>query len=516
MTFILCLSGEHYAGKDTVASYMCEKYGFTRYAFADKLKAITADRFNFDHNLMHIPEEKDKLRAEYGNKSLRDLCDIVWKSYLETDKTYFCEQIVEDIIRDKTQLVVISDLRYTFEMKTLIDKFGKACIRPILISRSDNDADILNISSLDDLYTKVDRLLIHKYEIVIVGAGVAGISCAQKLFENKKDFIVIECGKPVEERDRDRDVASGFGGAGLFSDGKYSFYPASTELYKLKNIQKHVDEIIKAFPNTDLNPKVDSNHDLWLHKPYPCVYQSLDDRLTLLKKQQEILKNCILFNHKITFSNDKRVLIVNNKLIHYEKLVLAGGRFISIDPVFNWIPKVFRRFEYGVRLEAPSHSVLFSKMYGIDPKYLNNGFRTFCCCREGEVVLVSDISYAKPAYSGRADGPRTNFSNIGFNVRVPNEIDLPKPFVMSLQAFLDCDVFEDNKLLQTGLLSLLDNFKVGEFERSCMKVYGPTLEGVGEYFDCENVYTNGDASGVFRGLVAAMASGSWLGEMLCE
>lgn len=78
----------------------------------------------------------------------------------------------------------------------------------------------------------------HKYKnqnknVVIVGAGPAGLFCALELIENGMKPIVIEQGKCVEERQKDieeflekgklnplSNVQFGEGGAGTFSDGK--------------------------------------------------------------------------------------------------------------------------------------------------------------------------------------------------------------------------------------------------------------------------------------------------------
>src|SRR5437764_10029484 len=43
-------------------------------------------------------------------------------------------------------------------------------------------------------------------------------------------------------------------------------------------------------------------------------------------------------------------------------------------------------------------------------------WRTFCCCRDGEVVRTEVRGVV--SVSGRADGPTTGKSNVGFNLRV--------------------------------------------------------------------------------------------------
>ena len=77
------------------------------------------------------------------------------------------------------------------------------------------------------------------FDVVIVGAGPAGLFTAYELKEKKKDLKVclIDLGKRAENRIcpmkqghkcmncNPCQILSGFGGAGTFSDGKLNFIP---------------------------------------------------------------------------------------------------------------------------------------------------------------------------------------------------------------------------------------------------------------------------------------------------
>ena len=76
-----------------------------------------------------------------------------------------------------------------------------------------------------------------KYDLIIVGAGPAGIFTAVELLRrgSKKKILLVEKGKPVEKRHCPKAevghcvncrptcaITTGFSGAGAFSDGKLS------------------------------------------------------------------------------------------------------------------------------------------------------------------------------------------------------------------------------------------------------------------------------------------------------
>ena len=61
-------------------------------------------------------------------------------------------------------------------------------------------------------------------DVIVVGAGPSGLSAGYILEQNNVNYRILEKGKLPQYRKRDdsRDIMSGVGGGGLFSDGKIS------------------------------------------------------------------------------------------------------------------------------------------------------------------------------------------------------------------------------------------------------------------------------------------------------
>lgn len=397
------------------------------------------------------------------------------------------------------------------------------------------------------------------YDYLIIGAGPSGLTFTKTLSTiiPKPTFIIFDMGNDINERDKydKKDSAIGTGGAGLFSDGKFSFYPSGTHVYELNLIRKayeilssdllHFDITLEDFPNK-IHEDIMMNNS-WNNKSYPSQYMSLENRIALINYYKDIIDNSnIINNHKVlswTYNNlIYCVSIINmktNELINVKtrKIIAAGGRF---HPIELSIKKDFKRLEYGVRIVFPS--LLITDTPQLDPKYkyyfnLNNSgntneFRTFCWCKNGMVVntisniIKDDTIIPISTFSGRADCEPTGISNFGLNVIIRDKnyydeelltkIISIKPFEFSLQQVINNNDFIMNlygkflgELLIEAINKIIDKFP--QLLNDQVKIIGPTLEGIGCYPDkiCENenIFCIGDCSGSYRGIIPAMLSG---------
>src|SRR5881628_3790584 len=77
--------------------------------------------------------------------------------------------------------------------------------------------------------------ILHRTDLLVVGGGPAGLAAAVACRARRQDFLLVETGARVGARDHDdhRLLGTGVGGSGLYSDGKFSFFPSATALWRL-------------------------------------------------------------------------------------------------------------------------------------------------------------------------------------------------------------------------------------------------------------------------------------------
>ncbi|WP_371551898.1 FAD-binding protein [Streptomyces sp. NBC_00554] len=409
--------------------------------------------------------------------------------------------------------------------------------------------------------------IVNTFDLAIIGAGPAGLAAAQRLAGSPLSVALIDSGKPVTERDRyaAADMTRGHGGAGLFSDGKFSFFPSASELWTLPRAGDLRDaytwtcELLGSygldtppFPSDPTAYTVGAGE--WILKEYPSDYLSLEARLRLTADMVAATDATVLDEFEVEnaeYDRDAdhfRLALRDSKGQESElvarRLLLASGRFGPLGLRELTQERSFRRLEVGFRIEQPADKAFFRDMKQLDPKLrFREGdgsveWRTFCACRDGEAALTE--TQGLWTVSGRSDCPATGRSNVGFNTRILDETvarralapalaamgDEESYFVLSMDAIVNEEpeqlaafdrVYgpELREIMLRGLSRLAEAYPVLRDNRT--RLIGPTLEGVGWYPKVDGdlrlldspAWVAGDACGLFRGIVAAMISGHY-------
>ncbi len=244
-----------------------------------------------------------------------------------------------------------------------------------------------------------------KKEIIIVGAGPAGLFAALKLIEKGLKPLILERGKSVSERKV--DIASinrnqelnpnsnycfGEGGAGTFSDGKLF-----TRSKKRGNAER-ILEILQYHGAdkkilTEANPHIGTNN-------LPRIISNI--RETIINAGGEIHFNTIVKDLIIKDYIIKGVITNKGDRLDSEAVILATGH--SAEDIYEMLYEKdilleAKSFAMGVRVEHPQDLIdsvqyhcntrskyLPAASYSLVTQVENRGVYSFCMCPGGFIV----------------------------------------------------------------------------------------------------------------------------------
>jgi uncharacterized FAD-dependent dehydrogenase len=245
----------------------------------------------------------------------------------------------------------------------------------------------------------------NKQEVIVVGAGPAGLFAALQLIELGLKPIVIERGKDVRGRRRDLKAINvdgivnadsnycfGEGGAGTYSDGK---------LYTRSKKRGDVDRILQllvAFGATE-EILVEAHPHIGTNK-LPQIIQDIREKIIECGGQ-------VLFETRVTDILVKNnevdgIVTQNGETIYAKKIILATGH--SARDIFELLHKkdIFieaKPFALGVRAEHPQaliDSIQYScdyrgeflppSPYSIVKQVNGRGMYSFCMCPGGVIA----------------------------------------------------------------------------------------------------------------------------------
>ena len=305
------------------------------------------------------------------------------------------------------------------------------------------------------------------YDVVIIGAGPAGLFASYELIEKNKKLKValIDRGSRVSKRfcpmNKNKTdcknckpcrILSGYGGAGTFSDGKLNFIPklGKSDLFKYMSESEAyqlIDDTEKIFTKFNMDSNI-----------YPSNMAEAEEikkkvtiegaRLLLIKQKHlgsdhlpeyiESLCNYLeekgveLFENKdITdiISKDNHYEVIDSKknIITGKKIIVAPGRtgakwVQELADKYN-IPYISQSIEIGVRVETRKEilesitNVIYDPTIFIKTDTYGDEIRTFCTNPGGYVTKENYYGYI--CVNGHAlKEKKSNNSNFAFISKV--------------------------------------------------------------------------------------------------
>ncbi len=244
-----------------------------------------------------------------------------------------------------------------------------------------------------------------KDEVIIIGAGPAGLFAALKLIEKGLKPIILERGKDVRARRRDlanltknhivnkdSNYCFGEGGAGTFSDGKLY-----TRSKKRGDVNKILDILVQHGATPEI--RVNAHPHIGTNK-LPKIIQAI--RETIIKYGGQVIFDSRVTDIIIKNNAVKGVELNNGTHIEASKIILATGH--SARDIFELLHKKeiaieAKAFAVGVRVEHTQELIdqiqykcktrgefLPPAPYSIVKQIKGRGVYSFCMCPGGIIA----------------------------------------------------------------------------------------------------------------------------------
>ncbi len=280
-----------------------------------------------------------------------------------------------------------------------------------------------------------------EYDVIIVGAGPAGLFAAYYLSEHSDlAVLVIEKGKSLQKRKcpindeqnchkcKPCNILCGIGGAGLFSDGKLNFIHKLgktdlTQFIPLEQSKALIDETEQIFNRFGMDSQIYPT-DMAKAKKFQKGARQYGIDLLLIK-QKHLGSECLpkyianIVDHikskGVTIHTSveaKDVIVKNNRAVGVltnrreylaDNIIIAPGR-VGAD----WIGKIAikygigrqqRGIEVGVRVEVHNDimqdlcEVIYDPTFFIQTLKYDDQTRTFCTNKGGFVSLENYVNF---------------------------------------------------------------------------------------------------------------------------
>ena len=314
------------------------------------------------------------------------------------------------------------------------------------------------------------------YDVIIIGAGPAGLFSAYELIEKNKNLkiLLLDKGKLAKNRicpmNKNKipcancnpcQILSGFGGAGTFSDGKLNFIPklGKSDLFKYmteSEANKLIEETEQIFNKFNMDSKIYPTNIEQAEKIKKQVaiqgaklliikqkHLGSDKLPTYIENFTQYLKeknitikeNCNVIDIHTEKNNINKVIYIENneeKTIESKYVIVAPGRtgakWVQELAEKNNIEYTSRSIEIGVRVEVRKEimenicDIIYDPSIFIKSKTYGDEIRTFCTNPGGFVAKENYYGYI--CVNGHAlKETKSNNTNFAFI----NKINLTNP-----------------------------------------------------------------------------------------
>jgi dephospho-CoA kinase len=137
---VIAICGLKRSGKDVLARYIQDKYGYRHVKISTKLKEVVKTMFNLEHH--HVEEKKDEIHTQL-NTTPRILMDFLGTRIFQYEIQKVLPGIgrcfwIKSLLDAERPPIVISDLRFTHEVQELKNMHKCLIVR---INRKDTSED---------------------------------------------------------------------------------------------------------------------------------------------------------------------------------------------------------------------------------------------------------------------------------------------------------------------------------------------------------------------------------------
>jgi len=298
-----------------------------------------------------------------------------------------------------------------------------------------------------------------KFDVIIVGAGPAGLFAAYELIRNRPtlNICILEIGNLIRNRGRE-EVMSGVGGAGTFSDGKLHYTPVLSHekmfhLYQADEYQKYLDAVELIFSQFGVRAEY-YPRNLEEAKTLADNARKKGIKLFIRKAQHvgsdklpAVIKNFedFLLSHNVTIKDKSEVtelLIENGRIqgvrlntgegLFAHKVIVAPGRIRA-----HWLQQIseklnlsytYEKVEVGVRVEfaeavLKKHAeLMYETVFMMRTPTFDDVVRTFCPCPKGHVAAEHYDDFV--CVNGHSN---SNHNSENSNFAFVSEVSLTEP-----------------------------------------------------------------------------------------